>query len=237
MTLLQIMSKTGVSSVRVVGKTYCNLIRGCSRNFQRNLALISVLYSGERPDITPHDEELRKAKTTKIRQKETITMKIKLTKMIMSSLAVACALVCLAAAVALGPGTSATAGPAPDPHGCSVGMLRGSYLWTFDAYDNLDGNFVPVAVMQGLRFNGDGTTLNTFGTVNIGGTIIFDVTGAVGTYTVAPDCTGTLSPSPGVAPTFNIYVGPGAQQVWTIQSSPDGSGTPGVSRGTAVRVP
>jgi hypothetical protein len=116
-------------------------------------------------------------------------------------------------------------------------MLRGSYLWTFDAYENHDGNFVPVAVMQGLRFNGDGTTLNTFGTVNIGGTIIFDVTGAVGTYTVAPDCTGTLSPAPGISPTFNIYVGPGAQQVWTIQSSPDGSGTPGVSRGTAVRVP
>ena len=102
MTLLQIMSKTGVSSVRVVEKTYCNLIRGCCRNFQRNLALISVLYSGERPEITPHDEESKKAKTTKLKQKETITMKTKLTKMIMSSLAVACALVCLAAAMAAG---------------------------------------------------------------------------------------------------------------------------------------
>ena len=64
-------------------------------------------------------------------------------------------------------------------------MLRGLYLWTFDGYDNLDGNFVPIAVMQGLRFNGDGTTLNTFGTVNIGGTIIFDAGGFSGTYTVA----------------------------------------------------
>ena len=91
-------------------------------------------------------------------------------------------------------------------------MLRGSISWTFDGYQNLGGNLVPVAVMQGLRFNGDGTTLNTFGTVNIGGTIIFDVTGAVGTYTVNADCTGTLSPSPGIAPTFNIYVGAGAQQ-------------------------
>src|SRR5437899_3001631 len=161
-------------------------------------------------------------------------MKTKLVKNITSYLLFACALVSLVAAMALG--TSATAGPAPDAQVCSVGMLRGSYLWSFDAYENLDGNFVPVAVMQGLRFNGDGTTLNTFGTVNIGGTIIFDVTGAVGTYTVAPDCTGTLSPAPGIAPTFNIYVGPGAQQVWTIQSSPDGSLTPGVSRGTAVRL-
>ncbi len=47
--------------------------------------------------------------------------------------------------------------------------------------------------MQGLRFNGDGTTFNPFGTVNIGGTIIIDATGGVGTYTVAADCTGTLS--------------------------------------------
>ena len=163
-------------------------------------------------------------------------MKTKLTKIVMSSFAVGCAVVCLAAAMALGPGTSTTARAAADAQVCSVGMLKGSYLWTFDAYENFGGSFVPVAVMQGLRFNGDGTTLNTFGTVNIGGTIIFDVTGAVGTYTVAPDCTGTLSPSPGIAPTFNIYVGPGAQQVWTIQSSPD-SLAPGVSRGTAVRVP
>src|SRR5437762_1175552 len=99
-------------------------------------------------------------------------MKTKLTKMIVSSLAFACALVCLAAAMALGPGTSATAGPAP-ARVCSVGMLNGLYLWTFDSHENVDGNFVPVAVMQGLQFNGDGTTYNAFGTANIGGTIIF----------------------------------------------------------------
>jgi hypothetical protein len=33
--------------------------------FRHNLALISVLYSGERPDITPHDEESKKAKNRK----------------------------------------------------------------------------------------------------------------------------------------------------------------------------
>jgi hypothetical protein len=158
-------------------------------------------------------------------------MKTKLVKNIMSSLAFACALVCLAAAMALG--TSATAGPAADAQGCSVGMLRGLYLWTFEAYSDLGGTLVPTTVMQGLRFNGDGTTLNTFGTVNIGGTIIFDVTGAVGTYTVAPDCTGTLSITTG--PNFNIYVGPGAQQVWTTQIA-GGDVTGGLGVGTATRV-
>jgi hypothetical protein len=171
-------------------------------------------------------------------------MKTKLTKTIMSSLSFTCALGCLVAAIAVG--TSASGGPAPDAatavagnpdngHTCSVHTLRGLYLWTFEGYADAGGGLVPRAVMQGLRFNGDGTTFNPFGTVNIGGTIVFDVTGGVGTYTVAPDCTGTLSPAPGIAPTFKIYVGPGAQQVWTLETSPNPSGI-GVSVGTAVRV-
>ena len=132
----------------------------------------------------------------------------------MSSLAFACALGCLVAAMALG--TSATAGAAADGQFAACSTLRGLYLWTFDGYANFGGNLVPKAVMQGLRFNGDGTMFNPFGTVNIGGTIIIDATGGVGTYTVAADCTGTLSITGG--PSFNMYVGPGAQQLWTTQT-------------------
>jgi len=128
-------------------------------------------------------------------------MKTKLVKSITSYLLFACALVSLVAAMVLG--TSATAGAAADGQACSVHMLKGLYLWTFDGYENFGGNFVPKAIMQGLQFNGDGTTFNPFGTVNIGGTIIIDATGGVGTYTVNPDCTGTLSITNG--PTFNIY--------------------------------
>jgi hypothetical protein len=150
----------------------------------------------------------------------------------MAPLLFACASVCLAVAMALG--TSTTARAAADAQVCSVGMLRGLYLATFDGYAILGGNLVPKAVMQGLRFNGDGTTFNTFGTVNIGGFIIIDATGGVGTYTVNPDCTGTLSITNG--PTFNIYVGPAAQKVWTLETSPSPAGL-GVSVGTATRLP
>src|SRR5207249_10173913 len=118
-------------------------------------------------------------------------MKTKLVKSMTSYLLFACALVSLV--VAMAPGTSTTARAAADARVCSVGMLRGSYLWTFDAYENFDGNFVPVAVMQGIESNGDGTTSNTFGTVNIGATIVFDVPAAVGSYTVVQDCKGTRS--------------------------------------------
>jgi hypothetical protein len=158
-------------------------------------------------------------------------MKTKLVKSITSYLLFACALVSLVAAMALG--TSATAGAAADEQVCSVHMLRGLYLWTFDGYANLGGNLVPKAVMQGTRFNGDGTTINAFGTVNIGGTIIIDATGGVGTYTVAADCTGTLSITDG--PSFNMYVGPGAQKLWITQIV--GAGATGLGVGTATRLP
>ena len=160
-------------------------------------------------------------------------MKTKLVKTTMSSLLLACALVCLAATMASG--TSATARAAADARVCSVGMLRGLYLWTFDGYANFGGNLVPKAVMQGLQFNGDGTTFNPFGTVNIGGTIMIDATGGVGTYTVAADCTGTISITNG--PSFNTYVGPGAQQIWTTQIAGGAGSARGLGVGTATRLP
>jgi hypothetical protein len=89
--------------------------------------------------------------------------------------------------------------------------------------------------MEGIQFNGDGTFTIPFGTVNIGGTIVIDITGSVGTYTVAADCTGTLSATDG--PSFNMYVGPGAQQLWITQTGGGpGDGT-GLGVGTATRLP
>src|SRR5437879_5764892 len=181
-------------------------------------------------DSSRRGDQRRPQREKEIRKK--IIMKTKLLKSITGCFLFVCALASLIATMTLG--TSSTARAAADARVCSVGMLRGSYIWTFEAYSNFGGTLVPTTVMQGLRFNGDGTTLNTFGTVNIGGTIIVDVTGAVGTYTVAADCTGTLSITGG--PNFNIYVGPGAQKVWTTQIA-GGDVTGGLSIGTATRVP
>ena len=195
--------------------------------FPRNEPPNPAKYTSERPQMISHDEEPKKAKTTTLKEKERTTMKTKLTKIIMSSLAFACALVCLVAVIA--PGTSAPARAAADAQVCSVGMLKGLYLTTFDGYANLAGNhLVPKALMEGKRFNGDGTWVDEFATVNIGGTV-FDATGAAGTYTVAPDCTGTISA--GVGLSFNIYVGPDGQKVWFAQTEG------GLTAGTAERVP
>ena len=160
-------------------------------------------------------------------------MKTQLVKHITSCFLFACALASLIATMALG--TPATAGPTADAQACSVHTLNGLYLWTFDGYQNVGGNLVPKAVMQGTRFNGDGTTFNAFGTVNIGGFIIIDATGGVGTYTVAADCTGTISITDG--PSFNMYVGPGAQQLWTTQIGGGAGAGTGLGVGTATRLP
>jgi hypothetical protein len=163
--------------------------------------------------------------------KENNSYEMKLVKSTIASLVFACALITLVTAMAQG--TSATVRAEVDARGCSVGMLRGLYLSSWDGYQNFDGNLVPKAIMEGKRFNGDGTTFNEFGTVNIGSTTIIDTTGAGATYTVAADCTGTMSVPNG--PSFNMYVGPGAQKLWFTQIV--GAGATGLGVGTATRLP
>jgi hypothetical protein len=154
-------------------------------------------------------------------------MKTKLIKSITSYLLFACALVCLVAVIAMG--TSGTAAAAADWQACSEHTLRGLYLSSWDGYANLGGNLVPKTVMEGKRFNGDGTFSNDFGTVNIGGTTIINTAGPGGTYTVAADCTGTLSVPNG--PTLNLYVGTGGQKYWFTQTAG------GLGTGMATREP
>ena len=158
-------------------------------------------------------------------------MKRKLVKSAIASLVFACALITLVTAMAQG--TPATVRSEVDARGCSVGMLRGLYLSSWDGYANFGETLVPKAIMEGKRFNGDGTWFNEFGTVNIGGTTILNTGGFGGTYTVAPDCTGTMSVPDG--PSFNIYVGPGAQKFWFTQTV--GTGATGLGVGTATRLP
>jgi hypothetical protein len=156
-------------------------------------------------------------------------MKTKLIKNIMSSLAFACALVCLAAAMALG--TSTTARAAADGPVCSVQTLRGSYLFATHGWNIVGGVAVPKAIVEGIDFNGDGTLVSPFATVSINGTIIHS-SHSVGSYTVAADCTGTLTFTGG--PSFDIFVDPKGKQLWMIQTGP--TAVPAVFEGTVTRV-
>ena len=152
----------------------------------------------------------------------------------MSSLGFACALVCLVAAMALG-----TSGPRRRRRGsrslvacrrctaCICGPSTGTKTsvetWYRKPLCKAPGSTEMVRLV------------NAFGTVNIGGFIIIDATGGIGTYTVAADCTGTISITDG--PSFNIYVGPGGQQLWTTQIGGGAGAGSGLGVGTGTRMP
>jgi hypothetical protein len=158
-------------------------------------------------------------------------MKTKLLKSITSCFLFACALASLIATMALG--TSATAQPAAaDARDCSVGMVKGSYLFATHGWNIVGGVAQPKAIVEGIDFNGDGTLVSPFATVSINGTIIRSA-GTMGSYTVAADCTGTLTFTGGAV--FDIFVDKGGKQIWMIQTGPPAA-PPAVFEGTAIKL-
>ena len=161
-------------------------------------------------------------------------MKTKLTKIIMSSLAFACALVCLVATMA--PGTSATARAAADGqlqrgHAkglVSVDLRRVRKLrWepgTESRYARppVQRRWYDVQSIRHCEHRG-----HDYYRRHRRGRNLYSRSG-LHRHPVN---------RPGMAPTFNIYVGPGAQQVWTLETSPNPPAGIGVSVGTATRVP
>jgi len=155
-------------------------------------------------------------------------MKTKLVKSIMAPLLFACASVCLAAAMALG--TSATGGPA-DAKVCGLDSLQGSYLFATHGWNIVGGVAQPKAIVEGINFNGDGSLVSPFATVSINGAIVRS-SGSPGTYTVNPDCTGTLTFTGGAS--YDIFVERRDNELWMIQT---GGAVPAVFEGTATRLP
>jgi hypothetical protein len=158
-------------------------------------------------------------------------MKTRLLKKIMSSLLFACALVSLLAAMALG--TSRTARAQSTPQSCGVQTLRGLYVFNAHGWNIVGGVAVPKALMEGITFNGDGTVVTPFATASING-MILHFSGGTGSYTVNPDCTGTLSWSNGHS--WDLFVEANGNKLWKIQTH-DASGAGPVFEGTATRVP
>jgi hypothetical protein len=113
---------------------------------------------------------------------------------------------------------------------CGVYSLRGSYVFNAHGWNIVGGVAVPKAIVEGINFNGDGTLVSPFATVSINGTIIHS-SNSPGTYTVNADCTGTVAFTGG--PSFDIFVQPGGQQLWMIQTGP----APAVFEGAVTRVP
>jgi len=138
----------------------------------------------------------------------------------------------LLVAAAMSFGISRTTHADGHEQSCGAHTLRGSYLFAAHGWNIVGGVAVPKAIVEGIDFNGDGTLVSPFATVSINGTIL-RFGGGTGSYTVNPDCTGTLTFSTG--PGFDIFVKPGnGKQVWMIQTGP--ASPPPVFEGTATKV-
>ena len=115
-------------------------------------------------------------------------------------------------------GTAAVALAEDDPGACSVATLRGSYLFAASGYNIVGGVAQPKAVVEMIRFDGNGSLTVPAVTVCVNGAILHPPANGTGTYTVAPDCSGTLLFVTGTA--FDLFVAPGAREFTMIQTNP-----------------
>jgi hypothetical protein len=131
-----------------------------------------------------HDEEPKKGRTNQ-KQRKTKNMK-RLMKRIISTLTSATSLASL-----LGLATIAICGTARAD--CGLQTLRGSYVFNPHGFNIVNGAAQPIAVFEGIDFNGDGTLTVPFATVSVNGLILHFPPGGTGTYTLNPNCQGTLT--------------------------------------------
>jgi len=133
-------------------------------------------------------------------------------------------------AVAVAFGISGTALAGDEAQVCGPETLSGTYIFTASGFSIIDGAAQPKAIVEGIVFNGDGTLISPFATVSLNGVIIRS-TNSVGTYTVAEDCSGTLTFTAG--PSFDIFVGRHSLEISMIQT---GGPVPAVFEGLAKKV-
>jgi len=115
-----------------------------------------------------------------------------------------------------------------DEHSCSVRTLRGRYVFSASGFniDTVSRLPVPKALIEVIDFNGDGSLEVPGATRSLNG-VISRSPSSVGTYTVAEDCTGTITFA---GPTFDIFLSPKGDKLWLIQTNSDS-----VFQGSATR--
>lgn len=121
------------------------------------------------------------------------------------------------AVVALAVPGSAHGSPEAQPkQSCSTATLRGTYLFAGDGVSVSGGTGRPIAFAGSERFDGAGglrgtSSSSSNGTITRGDTF-------TGTYTVAADCTGTLTI--GGTLHFDLYIAPGGDFFTYVQTDP-----------------
>lgn len=133
------------------------------------------------------------------------------------------------AACALGCCLAGAAQATDQPPQCREKRLNGLFVFSATGYTIVSGAALPKAIVELIRFNGDGTLSVPGATRSINGVIGQIPPGGTGTYTLNADCRGTVAFTAG--PSFDIFAAPGGGNLWMIQTNPDN-----VLEGNARRV-
>ena len=127
---------------------------------------------------------------------------------------------------------------------CSLATLEGLYVFSATGFflPASGSPALPKAIVELIRFNGDGTVSVPGATVSINGVVTVVGPGGGGTYTVvelvpADDaCVGTLNFS-GPGPSFNLVVRRDGKKIWIIQTNPPPPATVmNIFEGTVTRL-
>jgi hypothetical protein len=102
---------------------------------------------------------------------------------------------------------------------CHPQALAGLYVFSASGHTISSGVAVPKAIVEMIRFNGDGTLSVESATVSINGAITQVPPGGTGFYALDADCRGTLTFTPG--PSFDLVASPLGREAWLIQTNPN----------------
>jgi hypothetical protein len=102
---------------------------------------------------------------------------------------------------------------------CALDTLDGLYIFAATGYNIVSGLAQPKAIVEFIRFNGDGTLTVPAATHSINGVVAQSPPAGTGTYTVDAGCTGTLAFTHG--PTFDLFIPRKGDELWMIQTNQD----------------
>jgi hypothetical protein len=120
---------------------------------------------------------------------------------------------------------------------CNNATLNGLYAFHASGFNIVGGapgvpkTAEPKAIVELIRFNGDGTLVVPAATVSINGVVSRSPAGGGGSYVVTAGCIGSLAFGPPGGPTFDFFIGLKESELHMIQTN---QGT--VLQGTAELV-
>jgi hypothetical protein len=117
------------------------------------------------------------------------------------------------------PAIAQNTGLEPPGATCSEATLQGTYRFDYDGYEIRGNTVVPFSVAGYEVYDGNGHVRGV-ATTWVDGQIVSRNEPFFGTYTVNPNCTGTVTYTDGTR--YRQFVLPDGSGFWFIQTSPPG---------------